>query len=78
MNTLAYSYFAHQIQILLPSLGNIIAFGTDGEKALANAFESAFPNAIHLRCFKYFLHMMAQFYFLNQTRAWFLEITFNA
>ena len=30
------------------------AFGTDGEKALVNAFENAFPNAIHVRCFKHF------------------------
>ena len=32
MNTQVYSYFAHQIQILLPSLKQIRAFGTDGKK----------------------------------------------
>jgi len=54
MNTEAYSYFAYQLQILLPSLRHIKAFGTDGEKALVNAFENAYPDAIHLRCFKHF------------------------
>ena len=54
MNAEAYSYFAYQLQILLPALRNIKAFGTDGEKALANAFENAYPDAIHVRCFKHF------------------------
>ena len=54
MNLEAYSFFAHQIQILLPSLSNIRAFGTDGELALVTAFKNAYPNAIHLRCFKHF------------------------
>jgi len=54
INIEAYSYFAHQLQILLPPLRDIKAFGTDGEQALVNAFENAFPNAIHLRCFKHF------------------------
>jgi len=54
MNTEAYSYFAYQLRILLPSLRGIKAFGTDGELALVNAFENAFPNALHLRCFKHF------------------------
>ena len=54
MNTEAYSYFTYQLQILLPSLRGIKAFGTDGEVALANAFENAFPKALHLRCLKHF------------------------
>ena len=54
MNAQAYSYFAHQIQILLPLLKEIRVFGSDGEKALTNAFESAFSNALHSRCFKHF------------------------
>ena len=54
MNTEAYSFFAYQIQILLPSLCRIKAFGIDKELALANTFENAFPNAMHLRCFKHF------------------------
>ena len=51
MNTEAYSYFAYQLQILLPPLRYIKAVGTDGEAALVNAFENAFPNAVHVRCF---------------------------
>ena len=35
-------------------LKEIRAFGSDGQKALTNAFESAFSNALHLRCFKHF------------------------
>ena len=54
MNTEAYSYFAYQLQILLPALHNIKAFGTDGEQALVNAFENAFPKVIHLHYFKHF------------------------
>ena len=53
MNTHAYCFFAHQLQVLLPSLSNIQAFGTDGELALVAGFRNAFPNAIHLRCFKH-------------------------
>ena len=33
-----------------PALQGILAFGTDGELALSNAFESAFPFAQHLLC----------------------------
>jgi len=33
MNTEAYNYFAHQLQILLPPLRDIKACGTDGEQA---------------------------------------------
>ena len=55
MNTEAYSFFfAYQLQILFSSLRHIKAFGTDGEKALVNAIENAYPNAIHLGCFKHF------------------------
>ena len=54
MNLEAYSFFAHQIQILLPSLRKIKAYGTDGELALGIAFENAYPDGIHLRCFKHF------------------------
>ena len=54
LNMEDYSYFAHHIQILLPALRSIKALGTDGELALAGAFRHAFPDAIHLRCFKHF------------------------
>ena len=36
---------------LKSSLCDLRAFGTDGEKALASAFETVFRKAIHLRCF---------------------------
>ena len=36
MNTEAYSFFAYQLQILLPPLRHIKAFGTNGEKARVN------------------------------------------
>ena len=42
MNTEAYSYLAYQLQMLLPSLCGIKAFGTDGDLALANAFKMLF------------------------------------
>lgn len=54
MNAEAYSYFGHQIQILLPSLWQIQATGTDEVVALTTAFENTFLNAIHLCCFKHF------------------------
>jgi len=54
MNTEAYSFFAYQLQILLPPLRHIKAFGTNGEKARVNVFENAYPNALHLCCFKHF------------------------
>ena len=42
------------------------AFGTDGELALPNAFENAFPNAMHLRCFKNFRdNIQSKFMSLN-------------
>ncbi len=41
MNTEAYSYFAHHLQVLLPSLRGIKAFSTDGELALAGACRRA-------------------------------------
>ena len=39
---------------LAPQLENLIAFGTDGETALAEALSENFPQAIHLRCFLHF------------------------
>ena len=54
MNFEAYSFFAYQLQILLPTLHSIQAIGTDGELALTKALKNAFPNALHLRCFKHF------------------------
>ena len=39
---------------LRPSLQGIVAFGTDGEKALSSAFSAVFNKAVHLRCFLHF------------------------
>ena len=55
-----YHYFAAQLVCLCPDLKPIRAFGTDGEKALYQAFSAAFPEAIHLRCFKHFTDNVEQ------------------
>ena len=39
---------------LRPSLQGIVAFGTDGEKALSSAFLAVFNKAVHLHCFLHF------------------------
>ena len=49
----SYYFFASSLLGLKPSLSNLCAFGTDGEKALFSAFQTVFSKAIHLR---YFLH----------------------
>ena len=49
-----YQFFSTSLLGLRPSLQQLCAFGTDGEVALVDAFHSAFPNAIHLRCFLHF------------------------
>ena len=47
----SYYFFASSLVGLKSSLCDLRAFGTDGEKALASAFETVFRKAIHLRCF---------------------------
>lgn len=37
-----------------PDLRRVLAFGTDGERGLSNAFSRIAPNAVHLRCFRHF------------------------
>ena len=49
-----YHFFASSLVGLKPSLQNLIAFGTDGEKALSSAFSAVFNKAVHLRCFLHF------------------------
>ena len=39
---------------LKPSLPNLQAFATDGEKCLYNAFATQFTQAHHVRCFLHF------------------------
>ena len=50
----SYNFFASTLISLKPALRNVIAFGTDGEEELYKAFETQFPNAIHLRCFRHY------------------------
>ena len=54
MNFQAYHFFASQLVNLCPDFASLKCFGTDGEKALYQAFSSVFPQAIHLRCFNHF------------------------
>ena len=37
------------------ALSNLLAFGTDGEECLFNAFSVQFPQACYVRCFLHFL-----------------------
>ena len=50
----SYYFFASSLLGLKPSLSNLRSFGTDGEKALFNAFQTVFSKATHLRCFLHF------------------------
>ena len=43
-----YHFFASSLTGLKPSLTDIRAFGTDGEKALSSAFQTVFRQAVHL------------------------------
>ena len=50
----SYNFFASSLVGLNSKLKNIHAFGTDGEKALFDAFTSVFTSALHVRCFLHF------------------------
>ena len=50
----AYNYFASTLIGLRPKLRHILAFGSDGDKALIEAFTHNFPYAIQLQCFIHF------------------------
>jgi hypothetical protein len=54
MNFQAYHFFASQLVNLCPDINHLKCFGTDGEKALYQAFASVFPLAVHLRWFNHF------------------------
>ncbi len=45
-----YSTFASSLRTIEPDLSSLMAFGTDDEKALANAFNNNFQCATHLLC----------------------------
>jgi hypothetical protein len=49
--TATYHVLASGIVALRPNLVSAIAYGTDGEKAIANAFSLQFQKALHLICF---------------------------
>ena len=49
-----FHFFASSLVGLKPSLRNLRAFGTDGEKAISNAMHVVFDEAVHLRCFLHF------------------------
>ena len=50
----SYYFFASSLVGLHPSMRNLQAFGTDEEKALANALHTVFNKAVHVRCFLHF------------------------
>ena len=45
-----YLFFASSLVGMSPSLGQVQAFGTDGEQGLADAFSHEFSSAVHLLC----------------------------
>ena len=46
-----FNYFANTLISYNKSLRTVLAFGTDGDKNLMDAFGHNFPHAIQLRCF---------------------------
>ena len=50
----AYNYFFFKMVSLNKDIGNVLAFGTDGEEPLFKAMERNMYHAIHLRCFGHF------------------------
>ena len=50
----AFNYFASTLVGCRRELRKILSFGSDGDKALVEAFTHNFPNAIQLRCFIHF------------------------
>ena len=45
-----YHFFASSLVGLNRDISHLVAFGTDGELALSEAFSCVFPNALHLSC----------------------------
>ena len=45
-----YSIFCGSLKALQPEIGNLLAFGTDDEQALTNAFNKNLEHATHLLC----------------------------
>ena len=53
-NFSAYNYFASTLIGLRPALCRVLAFRSDGDKALTEAFTHNFPYVVQLRCFIHF------------------------
>ena len=53
-NKESYHFLASGIVGLCSRLNSLVTFGTDGEKALGDAFHAQFPTAKHLLCFIHF------------------------
>lgn len=50
----AFNYFVSTLIGFKKELRNVLAFGSDGDKALVEALSHNFPNAIQLHCFLHF------------------------
>ena len=50
-NFAAFNYFASTLVSFNKKLQGLLAFGTDGDEALIEAFSHNFPFAMQLRCF---------------------------
>ena len=50
----SFNYFASTLISHDKQLHNVLCFGSDGDKALVEAFSHSFPFAIQLRCFIHF------------------------
>jgi hypothetical protein len=54
MDFSSFNYFAGTLIGHRPQLRKLMAYGTDGDKALAEAFSHNFSLSVHLRCFLHF------------------------
>ena len=59
-NFSAFNYFASTLVGCRPNLRHVLAFGSDGDKALVEAFTHNFAYAIQLRCFIHFRRNVAE------------------
>ena len=59
-NFSVFNYFASTLVGCRPKLRQVLAFGSDGDKALIEAFTHNFPYAIQLHCFIHFQRNVAE------------------
>ena len=72
-----YKQFFDKLKSIRGKLGDVISYGTDGEKALSDALGEAFPLAIHLRCFRHFrgnFQSHLKNLGINETRSYYDEV----